>query len=179
MDFMQKTKTYMEEYQSTLKICEASIRDLETQLSEMSKQLSKRPQVMFPSDTMVNSREQIKTLTPPQPTSSGSSAMEMGEELQPNEECPLGYATYEVPSRKSISIQIGNFYKDEFPKKMTKKQIFEDGVDYDKISPYASIPFPERLKMQRDEKESSKFLKVLESLREEEYLYDVEVEEWD
>jgi hypothetical protein len=35
------------------------------------------------------------------------------------------------------------------------------------------------LKKQRDENESSKFLKVLESLREDEYLYDVEVEEGD
>ena len=35
------------------------------------------------------------------------------------------------------------------------------------------------MKKQRDENESSKFLKVLESLREDEYLYDVEVEEGD
>ena len=80
MAFMQKMEAYMEESQSTLKIREASIRDLETQLSEMSKQLSERPQVMIASYTMVNSREQC------------------------NEESPLGYATYEVPSCKSISI---------------------------------------------------------------------------
>jgi hypothetical protein len=47
MAFMQKIDPYIEEYQSTLNIREASIRDLKTQLSEMSKQLSERPQVMF------------------------------------------------------------------------------------------------------------------------------------
>jgi hypothetical protein len=98
MTFMQKTEAYMEEYQSTIKNREASIRDLETQLSEMSKQLSERPQVMFPSDTMVNLREQC------------------------NEESPLGYATYEVPSCKSISIQIRNFDKEEFPKKKQRSK---------------------------------------------------------
>ena len=61
---------------------------------------------------------------------------------QCNEESPLGYATYEVPSCKSISIQIGNFDKEEFPKKKTKKQILEDGVNHEKISPYDSITFP-------------------------------------
>jgi hypothetical protein len=134
---------------------------------------------MFPSDIMVNSREQCKTLTPPQSTSSGKGAMEKGKEPQPIEECPLGYATYEVPSSESLSIQIENFDKEEFSKKKTKKQILEDGVSYDKISPYASILFPQRLKKQMDEKESSKLLKILESLREDEYLYDVEVEEGD
>jgi hypothetical protein len=54
MAFMRKKESYMGEYQSTLKNHEASIRDLETQLTQMSKQLSKRPQVMFLSDTMVN-----------------------------------------------------------------------------------------------------------------------------
>jgi hypothetical protein len=53
----------------------------------------------------------------------------------------------------------------------------KDGVNYDQISPYASIPLPQRLKKQRDEKESLKFLTILESLGEDEYLYDVEVEE--
>jgi hypothetical protein len=94
---------------------------------------------------------------------------------QCNEESPLGYATYEVPSCKSISDQIGNFDKEEFP----KKKILEDEVNYDKISPYASIVFPQRLKKQRDENESSKFLEIIECLREDESLYDVEVEERD
>jgi hypothetical protein len=68
--------------------------------------------------------------------------MEKGKELQSNKDSPLGYATYEVPSSESIPIQIGTFDKDEWPKKKTKKQIFEDGVNYEKISLYASIHFP-------------------------------------
>jgi hypothetical protein len=56
----------------------------------------------------------------------------------------------EVPSSEPITIRIWNFDKEEWPLKKTKKQILVDGVNYDKISPYALIHFPQRLKEQRD-----------------------------
>jgi hypothetical protein len=59
----------------------------------------------------------------------------------------------EVPPSKPTTIQIGNFDKDEFQKKKTKKQLLEDGVNYEKINPYASIPFPQILRKQRDDKQ--------------------------
>ena len=69
----------MQESQSTFKNHEASIRNLETQMGQISRQLSERFQDTFPCDTIENPRKQCKaittssgkTSTPPQPTSSG------------------------------------------------------------------------------------------------------------
>jgi hypothetical protein len=84
----------------------------------------------------------------------------------------------EVPSSEPITIQIWNLDKEEWPLKKIKKQILVDGVNYDKTSPYALIPFPQRLKEQRDEEQSSTFIDILKSLMEDEYLDVVEMEEW-
>jgi hypothetical protein len=87
-------------------------------------------------------------LTPPQPTSSGKDTNKKGKEPQKNEEVPLDNITVgetkedEVPSSLPSSIKIRNFDKEEWPKKKTKKQNLEDGINYDKIHLYALIPFP-------------------------------------
>ena len=65
----------MQETSSTLKNHDASIRNLETQMGQISKQLTERPKGTFPSDTIVNPREQCnaislrsgKVVSPPSP----------------------------------------------------------------------------------------------------------------
>jgi hypothetical protein len=63
-----------------------------------------------------------------------------------------------------LFIKIGDAEKEGLPKKKSWKQLLEDGVNYDKIHPYASIPFPQRLKKQEDAKQFSRFLDIFKGL---------------
>ena len=59
---MQRTNAYMSETNSTLKNHDASIKNLETQMGQFSKHLLERQQGKFPSDTIVNPKEQCHAI---------------------------------------------------------------------------------------------------------------------
>ena len=52
----------MKETQSLFKNQDASIRNLETQIGQLSRQIAERPQGTFPSDTIVNPKEHCKAI---------------------------------------------------------------------------------------------------------------------
>jgi hypothetical protein len=64
-------------------------------------------------------------------------------------------------------IEVGKFDKKDWLTKKIKKQIHEDAVKYDKLTPYelSRLAFPQRWKKQGEEKQFSKFLDVFRSLK--------------
>jgi hypothetical protein len=125
--FMQKIETYIQDSQSTFKNHEASIRNLETQMGQISRQLAERPQGTFPSDTVVNPKEQCKAittrsgkiLTSPQSTPSKNTTSKEEKESQAKDgtlvEDTIGRDNKEkeVP----LFIKIGDAEKEGLPKK--------------------------------------------------------------
>ncbi|XP_061362006.1 uncharacterized protein LOC133305782 [Gastrolobium bilobum] len=61
-DHMQTTDAFMNETRSYHKNQDASIRNLETQIGQLSRQLAERAQGRFPSDTIVNPKEDCKSI---------------------------------------------------------------------------------------------------------------------
>ena len=60
--FVEQTSNFMNETRTNFKNQEASNRNLENQIGQISRQLSERPPGTFPSDTITNPREQCKAI---------------------------------------------------------------------------------------------------------------------
>ncbi|XP_061351985.1 uncharacterized protein LOC133296957 [Gastrolobium bilobum] len=60
--FREETYVFMQETKTAFRNQEASIRILETQIGQLSRQISNRPQGKFPGDTMVNPKEHCKSI---------------------------------------------------------------------------------------------------------------------
>jgi hypothetical protein len=67
---------------------------------------------------------------------------------------------------ESYTTKIGCDDPKDLPPKKTRKQLLEESVDYEKLSPFvkARIPFPQRLINKDKENQFSQFLDVFRSL---------------
>ncbi|XP_010247916.1 PREDICTED: uncharacterized protein LOC104590859 [Nelumbo nucifera] len=113
---------------------EASIKNLETQVGQLAQMISSRVQGTLPSNTEANPREQVQAIT-----------LSRGKELQ------------EVEKKAKEEGKMGTTLETE------KKEEEQSDSKKDK-SQQPQVPFPNRLKQHKLEKEFGKFLEIFKSL---------------
>jgi len=172
----------MQSTQASFKNYEASIKNLKNQLGQLSKQITERSSGNFPSDTIVNPKEHCKAITirsgkviePQSPKGQKNTALEAEKDQQiegvvedcsdKEEECqPKNNSSLKLD--QLVLIEKEKQEKQERPRRKSKNQIIEEAMNHENISPYANIPFPQRLKKQGDEKKFAKFLDVFKKLQ--------------
>ncbi|XP_061350561.1 uncharacterized protein LOC133295722 [Gastrolobium bilobum] len=143
--FREDTYAFMQETRSTHQNQEASIRNLEIQIGQLSKQFSERAPGTFPSNTVVNPREHCNAIT----TRSGTVIQHIEE--QPEEKKKDGEETDEEKKeeKQNDTIEVDKSIPEKAKKKLfkweKKKAIERQNKPLD-LSPYARIPYPQRLK---------------------------------
>ncbi|XP_061369432.1 uncharacterized protein LOC133312273 [Gastrolobium bilobum] len=130
--FREETSVFMQETKTSFRNQEASIRNLETQIGQLSRQISKRPQGKFPEDTMVNPKEHCKSII---------TRKKVKEDKKED-----GVVVEDNSSPKKLM-------KRE-KKKMADKQ--DQPVN---LSPYAKVPYPQRLKQEIQKQHYARKLK--------------------
>ncbi|XP_061350289.1 uncharacterized protein LOC133295466 [Gastrolobium bilobum] len=143
----QHSNAFMEETRANTKNTQASIRNLESQIGQLSRQLAERSQGQFPSDTMVNPKEECKSIV----TRSGIviTPQEKSESVQPkkvDEPTPVLEHEKEEPTRKDK--EEAKEKAVEAPKKL---------MDY---SRFEKPPYPMKLKQQAHKQQYARKYKL-------------------
>ncbi|XP_027368880.1 uncharacterized protein LOC113874865 [Abrus precatorius] len=161
--FVQQTSSFMQEIRANFKNQEASIRNLESQVGQIAKQLAEKPPGTFPSNTEPNPKKHCKAIT----LRSGKTL-----EVQPRESKEEEIKSPQMEDKvdvEDLSFEISNKFQEQGKQQFSesskgKKKV----VDWDKtveLSPYAKVPFPQRLQQQNQDKQFSKFLEVFKKLQ--------------
>ena len=127
-------------------------------MGQISKQLTERPKGTFPSDTIVNPREQCnaislrsgKVVSPPSPPKISKFEKEGEPQMKSSahdgkEDTSSGVHNDEgEPKRKPSDIEILKWDPKNSPPKKTRKQILEERVKHENLTPYeiSRLPFP-------------------------------------
>ena len=152
----QHTTAFMEETRANFKNHGASIRNLELQMSQLSKQISnlERSHDTLPGDTIPNPKEHCNAIT-----------LRSGRIVQQKEEL-----REEGEKEKEKEEELKN-EKYESEKKLEReknreKKRKEEMSKWEKLkdNPYARIPYPGRLMKQEKEREFARFLDVFKKL---------------
>jgi hypothetical protein len=138
----------MSETNSTLKNHDVTIKNLETQMGQISRQLSKRKQGKLFSETIVNPKEQCHAITLRSGKDVSPPPSEIEDQMVEKEEPPKKKLSGDKyldmdPSdyRESYTIKIGCDDPKDLPPKKTRKQLLEESVDYEKHSPFVKARF--------------------------------------
>nr|XP_025678584.1 uncharacterized protein LOC112778487 [Arachis hypogaea] len=128
---------------------EASLRNLERQIGQLSKQPAERPTKTLPSDTIPNPKEECKAIQ-----------LRSGRTLE-NDKVDSKVATEEKEQEKLKK-------KEEEPQAPRKgKQVMEEHPQEQRkeVKPYiSSLPYPQRLQRELKDQQFPKFLKVFKKL---------------
>ncbi|XP_061363125.1 uncharacterized protein LOC133306761 [Gastrolobium bilobum] len=135
---VEETSAFMEETKTTFRNQEASIQNLETQIGQLSRQIAERPQGKFPSDTMVNPKEHCKSII-----------TRSGLVLQP-------------VNKKVDEKKVGEKKSEE---EWEKKKIADKKDQPINLSPYAKVPYPQRLKQEIQKQHYARFLDIFKKLQ--------------
>ena len=129
--FIQTSEQRQQSTDATLRNHEAFIHNLENQVGQIAKLLSERPQGSLPGNTEPNPREQLKAVT-----------LRSGKELKSN----VGNEP-DILDKKSFEAEKG------------KPSDVEDVNERVSLQPYKpTIPYPERLRKNKDQEQFGKFL---------------------
>ena len=139
---------YIEANEARMKNQEASIKNIETQIGQLTNLLTNRAPGALPSDTEKNPREQANAITLrsgtkyDEPRMKEAEAQEKEKDVDPQKE--------------------GDAEDEEAERAKEKARVDQRVKEYQKR--YDRIPFPGRLKKQMEEKHYKKFLDIFRSL---------------
>src|SRR3954470_10656680 len=125
---------YMQENDARLKNQEASIKNIETQIGQLTNLLTARAQGALPSDTEKNPREHVNAITLRSGTQYNEPQMKTSTEVVEEREIP--------PAEKEVNDEVN----EQEEKEKERKRIDEGVLRYKEK--YNRIPFPSRLKKQ-------------------------------
>ena len=130
---------------------ESTMKNLEVQLGQIANLVSGRVQGTLPSDTEKNPREHIKAITL-------RSGKELDEVVQPNEESSdtIEQVQQEVPKKEVPSEKSTHELSKSKAKGVQKAPV------HNKHS--AQLPYPQRLKQEKLDKEFGKFMELFKQL---------------
>src|SRR3954471_7986378 len=141
---------YMQENDARLKNQEASIKNIETQIGQLTSLLTARTQGALPSDTEKNPREHVNAITLRSGTRYDEPPMKTSTEVAKEREIP--------PAEKEVNDKVN-----EQEEKEKERKRVEEGVQKYKEK-YDCIPFPSRLKKQTADIHYRKFLDMFRGL---------------
>ncbi|XP_061338856.1 uncharacterized protein LOC133285617 [Gastrolobium bilobum] len=142
----QSQANFTEETRAYLKNQEASIKNLEIQIRQLAKQMAERSPGTFPSNTIINPKEQ-----------SAPSSEKDAEKENPAEE------KADNPFDRDVTI-FGGSLTDTSHKKVIKKLSLEEMMKSLGDNPYVKAPYPQRLQQHEQKKDFSKFLEIFKKL---------------
>ena len=150
--FMNETKANMQHQATQLNNQAAQLRNLEVQMGQMANLLTERQSGSLPSNSKVNPRregnEHVKAVT-----------LRSGKELAIQGQ-PL--VTEEVETEKDIQTSQNDNTEREQPQE--KQSVGEKTEAKDRPPPIAPIPYPQRLKKHKLDKQFTKFMEVFKKL---------------
>ncbi|XP_057443902.1 uncharacterized protein LOC130736066 [Lotus japonicus] len=148
-ELAQTTKSFINESRNNFKNQEASIKNLENQVGQISKQLAERPPGMFPSNTVPNPKENISVVT-----------------------LRSGKVMHEIEKKKDSEKnknEVGNKSESEMiskEKEQSEDRLVNENKEKKTIpTGCGKIPFPNALVKKNLEKQFSKFLEVFKKLQ--------------
>ncbi|XP_061362870.1 uncharacterized protein LOC133306554 [Gastrolobium bilobum] len=174
--FREETSAFMQETKTTLRNQEASIQNLETQVGQLSRQIDERPQGKFPGDTMVNQKEHNKSIITRsglvlQPVNKKVDEKKVGEKKS-QEEVVVEDVVVENDKEEEVEEKKKEeevvVEKSSSPKKLMKweKKKMADKQDQPiNLSPYAKVPYPQRLKQEIQKQHYARFLDIFKKLQ--------------
>ncbi|XP_061366455.1 uncharacterized protein LOC133309679 [Gastrolobium bilobum] len=151
---------------ASLKNQEASIKNLEIQIGQLAKQMAERPPGTFPSDTIINPKEQCNAITtrsviviqPMEKPIAVPSSKNDSEKEKPAEEKANDPVDNEV-------IIFGGPLNDTPRKKLIKKPPLEERMKLLGDNLYVKALYPQRLKQSAQKRQYSKFLEMFNKLQ--------------
>ncbi|XP_061351158.1 uncharacterized protein LOC133296224 [Gastrolobium bilobum] len=157
-DYIQNADAFRDKTRASFRNQEASIRNLETQIGQLSRQFTERTQGTFPSNTDTNPKAQCNSIV----TRSGiviqpveKPPVEKKKEAEPEAEKEKeedeGEAEKSSPEKKLFKWE-KNKYLDRQPKAADP-------------SPYAKVPYPQRLKQEVQKQQYTKILDIFKKLQ--------------
>ncbi|XP_061374281.1 uncharacterized protein LOC133316540 [Gastrolobium bilobum] len=156
----QAQTSFVEETRTSLKNQEASIKNLEIHIGQLAKQMAERPPGTFPSNTIINPKEQcnaIITMKSVEKPIAAPSSEKDAEKENPAEE------KADDPVDRDVSI-FGGPLNDTPHKKVIKKLSLEERMKAVGDNPYVKAPYPQRLQHNEQKKNFSKFLEIFKKL---------------
>ncbi|XP_061353868.1 uncharacterized protein LOC133298561 [Gastrolobium bilobum] len=157
-DYIQNSNSFREETRASFRNQEASIRNLETQIGQLSRQFTERTQGTFPSNTVVNQREHCNAIT----TRSGTV-------IQPVEKPPVEKKKEAKPEvekeKEEEELEAEKCIPEKKLFKWEKKKALDRQPKAADPSPYAKVPYPQRLKQEVQKQRYTKFLDIFKKLQ--------------
>ncbi|XP_057452262.1 uncharacterized protein LOC130744084 [Lotus japonicus] len=156
-------ENFINKSETGLKNHEAAIKNLETQMGQMAKQMTERPPGMFPSDTAINPKENCSAITLRSGVTLNGSEQKKVENSNVNDEFvgdidPLGENKIEAEKKKkdknktSTTIPTDRNCKAYFPKALVKKNLEKQFSKFLQVFkklqiniPFSEIPLSEAL----------------------------------
>ncbi|XP_057432285.1 uncharacterized protein LOC130725041 [Lotus japonicus] len=145
------TDSFINESGNNFKNQEASIKNLENQVGQISKQLSERPPGMFPSNTVPNPRENISAVT-----------LRSGKVMHEIEKKKNNEKNKSETGNKSESEVISK-EKEQSEDRIVKERKVD--LESNKFTKVHFPPFPTNIAKRRLEKHFSKFVSMFKKLR--------------
>ncbi|XP_057425760.1 uncharacterized protein LOC130719138 [Lotus japonicus] len=145
------TDSFINESRNNFKNQEASIKNLENQVGQISKQLSERPPGMFPSNTVPNPRENISAVT-----------LRSGKVMHEIEKKKNNEKNKSETGNKSESEVISK-EKEQSKDRIVKERKVD--LESNKFTKVHFPPFPTNIAKRRLEKQFSKFVSMFKKLR--------------
>ena len=150
--FMNKTKANMQHQATQLNNQASQLRNLEVQMGQMANLLTERQPGSLPSNSEVNPRregnEHVKAVT-----------LRSGKELAMQEQSPV---TEEIETKQVI--QPGQYDNTDREQPQEKQSVGNTTEAKDNPQPIAPIPYPQRLKKHKLDKQFTKFMEVFKKL---------------
>src|SRR3954469_6235539 len=141
---------YMQENDARLKNQKVSIKNIETQIGQLTNLLTARAQGALPSDTEKNPRDHVNAITLRSGTKYDEPQASTSKEVVEEREIP--------PAEKEVNDEVN-----EQEEKEKERKRIDEGVQRNKEK-YDRIPFPSRLKKQTEDTHYKKFLEMFRSL---------------
>ncbi|XP_027368279.1 uncharacterized protein LOC113874247 [Abrus precatorius] len=154
---------FMKVTQISFKNQESSMKKLETQIGQLAEQLSSREDGRFPSNTVINPKEQCQAVMTRSGAVVGSPKPAEKREKTKEEE----KIKSDLEERNFTLLKRENSKMDTFPKtvRRTKRQILEDSnkpLDEEK---YKRLSYPQRVINPKQERQYERFLDVFKKLQ--------------
>ncbi|XP_061344568.1 uncharacterized protein LOC133290496 [Gastrolobium bilobum] len=157
-DFIQNADSFRDETRASFRNQEASIRNLETQIGQLSRQFTERTQGALPSNTIVNPREHCNAIT----TRSGTV-------IQPVEKPPVEKTKEAEPKvekeNEEDAVEAEKCIPEKKLFKWEKKKALDRKPKAADSSPYAKVPYPRRFKQEVQKQQYTKFLDIFKKLQ--------------
>ncbi|XP_057432471.1 uncharacterized protein LOC130725241 [Lotus japonicus] len=142
-------ENFINKADTSFKNHEAAIKNLETQVGQMAKKMSERPPSMFPSDTVINPKENCSVIT----LRSGATLSEHKQKIVENNNVNDEFVGDIEP--------LGENKKEQKEKEDEKRKVELEK----KFTKVLFPPFPTNIAKRRLEKQFSKFISMFKKLR--------------